>query len=98
MPYLVETFDKPASGALREQLRPEHLNFLDAHRHILLACGAKLSDDGESADGGIYLLDVDTRGEAEEFIAQDPFTRGDLFERVEVRRWRKAYLAGERFI
>ncbi|WP_393916212.1 YciI family protein [Halostreptopolyspora alba] len=89
---MVETFDKPDSQQLRQQLRPEHLGYLDEHADLLLACGAKLTDDGSSASGGIYLLDVETREEAEAFIAADPFARAGLFARVEVTRWRKAYL------
>jgi uncharacterized protein YciI len=64
----------------------------------LLACGAKLSDDGNSASGGVYLLDVETREEAEHFIANDPLLLAELFERVSVTRWRKAYLDGECFL
>lgn len=98
MPFLVQTFDKRDSHALRDSLRPEHLEFLDRQAHLLLACGAKLSDDGTQASGGIYLLDVETRQAAEEFIAADPFSRGELFERVEIVRWRKAYLGGRSYL
>lgn len=98
MPYLVETYDKPGHHDLRLRVREEHLGFLAAHAELLLACGAKLSDDGETASGGIYLLDVDSREQAEALIAQDPFTRADLFDRVVVTRWRKAYLAGQNYL
>ncbi|WP_246438277.1 YciI family protein [Lipingzhangella halophila] len=91
---MVETHDKPDSQELRERVRPEHLDFLAEHARLLLACGAKLTDDGSGASGGLYLLDVDTREEAEAFIAADPFSRAGLFSRVEVTRWRKAYLDG----
>ena len=98
MPYLVETYDKPGHHDLRLRVREEHLGFLAAHAELLLACGAKLSDDGETASGGIYLLDVDSREQAEALIAQDPFTRADLFDRVVVTRWRKAYLASQNYL
>lgn len=94
MPYMIETFDKPGCADLRSQLRPAHLDYLERHRALLLACGAKLDDAGEGASGGLYLLDVETRAEAEAFIAADPFHAGDLFERVFITRWRKAYLDG----
>ncbi|WP_349036537.1 YciI family protein [Pseudotabrizicola sp. 4114] len=89
---MIETFDKAEAGALRLRLRPAHLEYLEANRHLLLACGAKLSDDGQAASGGLYLLAVESRAEAEAFIAADPFHQGDLFERVFVTRWRQAYL------
>lgn len=91
MPYLIETYDKPDHGPLRASLRDEHIAFLDANKGKLLACGAKLTDDGSGATGGVYILDVEDRAEAERFIAADPFTKAGLFARVEVVRWRKAF-------
>ena len=94
MPYMIETWDKPDHLHVRNRERPAHLEFLARHAATLLACGAKLDDDGQGAHGGLYVLDVETREEAEQFIAQDPFTLADLFERVSIVRWRKAYLDG----
>ncbi|WP_026818991.1 YciI family protein [Arthrobacter castelli] len=98
MPYLIETFDSPERAYIRHELYQEHLHFLAESAGLLLACGAKLSDDGTSADGGIYVVDLETRKEAEAFIAQDPFSRRNLFREVRIRRWRKAYLNGECFL
>jgi uncharacterized protein YciI len=95
MPYIVETWDKPDSLHLRQQARPEHLAYLEQNKSLLLACGAKLTDDGRDAGGGLYVLDVDTREAADSFIKADPFYKVGLFERVVVARWRKAYLSGQ---
>ncbi|HKT98092.1 MAG TPA: YciI family protein [Paraburkholderia sp.] len=94
MPFLIETFDKPDRAHLRAQQRAAHLAFLARHAPLLLACGAKLNDDGSTAGGGIYIVDLDTREEAERFIAEDPFALAGLFERVSIVRWRKAYVDG----
>ncbi|MCJ2050363.1 YciI family protein [Methylobacterium sp. J-070] len=94
MPFMIETFDRTGSLDIRKAHRAEHLAYLDQIRHRLLACGAKLNDDGSDAGGGLYLVDVDTRAEAEALIRADPFHKVGLFERVEIRRWRKAYLDG----
>jgi len=95
MPYIIETFDKPGHQAVRQQHRATHLEYLDANKHLLLACGAKLQDDGTDAGGGLYVVDLDTREEAEAFIAADPFHQAGLFERVTITRWRKAYVGGQ---
>ena len=42
MPYIIETFDKPGHQAVRQQQRAAHLEYLDANKGLLLACGAKL--------------------------------------------------------
>ena len=98
MPFLIETFDAPERSHIRGERYQEHLDFLAGQAELLLACGAKLSDDGAAADGGIYLVDVETRSEAEDFIAGDPFMQGNLFRDVVIRRWRKAYLGGSCFL
>lgn len=98
MPFIIETFDKSDHQQLRRQLRPAHLSFLENNKHLLLACGAKLSDDGSDADGGIYIVDINTREEADAFIARDPFFQGNLFETITVRRWRKAYIDGRCYL
>lgn len=94
MPYLIETFDKPDHQHVRRETRPAHLTFLEEHGALLLACGAKLFDDGSDAGGGIYIVDVETREEAQAFIETDPFFRAGLFASVKITRWRKAWLAG----
>ncbi|CAJ0774083.1 hypothetical protein LMG18090_00283 [Ralstonia mannitolilytica] len=94
MAFFIETFDKPGTAELRLRERDRHLAFLERHRALLLACGAKLNDDGSNAGGGVYVVDVNTRAEAERFIAEDPYALAGLFERVHITRWRKAYVAG----
>lgn len=98
MPYMIETFDKPDAGDLRQQLRPPHLEFLERNKKLLLACGAKLLDDGVTGTGSFYIVDVETREEALAFVNGDPFAEGGLFDRIEINRWRKAYLNGEKYI
>ncbi|MDE1184805.1 YciI family protein [Paraburkholderia sp.] len=94
MPYIIETFDKPGHAEVRTRERGVHLAFLADHSDLLLACGAKLNDDGTNAGGGFYVVDLDSREAAERFIEQDPFSKAGLFERVTITRWRKAYVAG----
>jgi uncharacterized protein YciI len=98
MPYLIETFDKPHTQALRQALRDKHLDYLEENKDLLLACGAKLEDDGTGGTGSVYIVDVETRGEAEDFVNADPFAIGGLFERMTITRWRKAYLDGKNYL
>ena len=94
MTYFIETFDKPQHQAVRQALRPAHLAFLEANGHRLLACGAKLHEDGTDAGGGVYIITADSLQDAKEFIAADPFSQGELFAEVRITRWRKAYVDG----
>jgi uncharacterized protein YciI len=98
VPYAIQTVDKPEAGALRAKARDEHLKYLDANLHRLLAAGAVINDDGSGGHGGILIVDTEVRKEAEDFIAGDPFTKAGLFAKVTVTRWRKAYFNKQRLI
>lgn len=91
MPYAIQTKDKPDHGHVRAEVRNTHIAFLDANKDKLLAAGALVDDDGSGGHGGILIVDVDDRAAAEAFIAEDPFTKADLFESVTITRWRKAF-------
>ena len=60
--------------------------------------GALLHDDGSTGEGGILLVDTDDRAVAERFIADDPYTKAGLFEKVLVTRWRKAFFDGKALV
>ena len=96
MPYIIETFDKPDSLPLRKESRNEHLQFLDDNKALLIACGAKLNDDGSDQGGGLYIVDLDTHEAAQAFIEKDPFFKVGLFANIKITRWRKAYVDGVR--
>lgn len=91
MPYAIITQDKPGQADLRASTRAVHLDYLRANQHLLLAAGGILEDDGSPGPGGILLVDTDERSVAERFIADDPFTKVGLFEKITVTRWRKAF-------
>jgi len=98
MPYAIQTTDKPGTAELRLSERPAHLEYLTANQHLLLAAGALIDDDGTGGKGGILLVDTDDRAVAEQFIANDPFTKAGLFEKVTVTRWRKAFFDGRKLV
>jgi len=98
MPHIIETWDKDGHQHVRRENRPAHLEFLEQNGHLLLACGAKLNDDGTDAGGGIYVVALDTHEEAERFIAQDPFHVAGLFKTVKITRWRKAWVDGRCYL
>ena len=97
MAYFIQTSDRAGTEAKRLEIRPAHLRYLDSTKDLLLACGAKLDEDGK-ATGSVYLVDVETREEAEAYLAGDPFAQADLFGEVQIEQWRKAFLDRQRFV
>ena len=53
MPYAILTVDKPDHLHLRTSAREEHLAYLTANKHKLLAAGALIDDDGTGGRGGL---------------------------------------------
>jgi uncharacterized protein YciI len=98
MPYALIFKDKPGSLELRTRLRPTHLDYLTENKARILAGGALIDDDGTGGDGGVIIVNTEDRAEAEAFAANDPFTKGGLFESVTIRRWRKAFFNGEKLV
>ena len=98
MPYVIQTVDKPNSSQVRSATRAAHLEYLTARKDKLLAAGALIDDDGSGGHGGVLIIDTDDRAEAERFIAEDPFSKAGLFQKVTVSRWRKAFFDKQRLI
>ncbi|GAA5232101.1 YciI family protein [Verticiella sediminum] len=98
MPYHIETWDHPQMSARRSELRDRHIAYLESQATRLLACGPKLNDDGTSAGGGIYIVDIDDREQARRFIEADPYCIGGLFRDIVMTQWRKAFLDGRSFL
>jgi uncharacterized protein YciI len=98
MPFAIITRDKPNHAHVRETHQSAHKKYLDDHKHRLLAGGAMLSDDGPAAHGGILIVEVESREEADGFIRDDPFSAAGLFENVTLTRWRKAFFNGGRLV
>ncbi|HWQ39309.1 MAG TPA: YciI family protein [Burkholderiales bacterium] len=98
MPYAIQTQDKPDSAEIRAANRAAHLEYLTRNKDKLLAAGALINDDGSGGHGGILIIDTDDRQEAERFVAEDPFTKAGLFEKVTITRWRKAFFNKQRLI
>ncbi|AYJ85148.1 YciI family protein (plasmid) [Sphingomonas paeninsulae] len=92
MPYMIATYDKPEHEHVRDATRARHLEFLEANVDKMIAGGGFWNNEKTAVIGGLMLLDVDTKAEAEAFIAQDPFTHANLFARVEIVRWSMSFL------
>lgn len=95
MPYIIETWDKESHQELRQKLRQSHLEYLNQRLELLLACGAKLDNEGHDLGGGVYIINTDNQQEATDFIEQDPFFTGELFQKITITHWRKSYFDGK---
>lgn len=96
MAYAIFMLDKPGSRAVRDAHRAAHYEYLKSFETWLVVSGGLLEDDESAFKGGLIVIDVDTRAQAEEFVAGDPFTKAGLQETTRIERLRVAFFGGRR--
>jgi uncharacterized protein YciI len=86
MLFVIIGHDSADGAALRPKVRPAHLKNLQP----LLESG-KMLLGGPFTDGSGSLMVVEMESEAEalEFARNDPYTKEGVFQRVEVKPFRK---------
>jgi uncharacterized protein len=85
----VYCLDKPDTAALRDKHLTVHRAYLDTAQPIIFFSGPLQNDDASASLGSLFILRVESRAQAEDFIANEPFNRAGIFERVIVYRMRK---------
>ena len=73
---------------IRAAQRQAHFRYLDEHQDILVLGGAMLADDGTTRIGGVLIINVPNRQEANS-SANEPFRQAGLFARVEITHMRR---------
>ncbi len=91
MLFAIYCVDKPGSAPLRAEALEKHRAYLSDQSDKIVIAGATLSDDGETATGSLFIVNVPDRAAAETFSNGDPFTRAGVFESVTITRMRKGF-------
>ncbi len=88
MLFVIIGHDGPDGAALRPKLRPAHLDNLRP-----LAERGKVAIAGPFTDGSgsLIIVDMDSEAEALAFAQSDPYTTSGVFNRVEVKPFRKVF-------
>lgn len=86
MLFVIIGHDGPDGAKLRPSVRPRHLAYVGP-----VAENGKMVIGGPFTDGSGSLIIVDMENEAavREFSSNDPYVREGVFERVEIKPFRK---------
>lgn len=79
--------DKPESLDVRLDNREAHVAYLE-RSDIVSQAGPLLDSEGQMI-GSMIVLDVDDMQRAKDWSADDPYTKAELFEAVELIEWKK---------
>lgn len=94
--YVVLCRDAECSAAVRATALAAHRAHVDNWAASIVLSGPLVDDDGEQRIGQFYVLGVESRTDAEEFVGGDPFTQAAVFTSVEVTRLLPRFLHGIR--
>lgn len=88
MYFVIICHDKPNNEALRQQTRPEHLEYLAGQEAHTKVVGPLLADDGSTPRGSLLLIEAADLAEAERIAKHDPYNKAGLFEKVTIMPFR----------
>ncbi len=88
MLYALICIDKPNASALRGEVRPRHLAYIQSRKNEVKIAGPFVSEDGEAMLGSLIVIEAADLEAAKAFSAQDPYTQAGLFASVDIRPWR----------
>ncbi len=85
MQFLVTAYDYEDGLERRLKVRPKHLDYLnDLIRKKKCLYAARLEDDNKKPIGSVIVFEYPTREELDKAIANEPFTKNKVWERIEV--------------
>ena len=77
--------DRPGSAALRQELRPAHLDHLGPLSAVgRVRFGGPLRDPDGTPRGSVILLEAESLDAARALCERDPYVAGGLFETTEL--------------
>ena len=86
--FVVTAHDHRDEGALDRRLaaRPQHLEVVgELVKNGHMYCAAALLDDAQRMVGSVFICEFPSREDVDAWIRDDPYTKGNVWERVEVR-------------
>jgi hypothetical protein len=89
MLWVISCIDKPNTAAVRAAHLQPHRDYLQSQKGILVLAGATQTDDGKEAIGSLFVVNANSRADAQKFSDGDPFTQNGVFAGITITRMRK---------
>lgn len=89
MLFVARFTDKPGIAERRSELLQEHFDWLANSKQVRLAGALRAEADGDSL-GGLWIIEADSKEEAEAAYQTDPFFANGLRAKVELYHYVKA--------
>ena len=92
MHFCIRCIDKTGLPGLRQQVRPQHLDYLTALGGRIVLGGPLLGPDNATPIGSMLVIEAADRAAAEQLAANDPYALAGLFAEVTVTPFRLVFL------
>jgi hypothetical protein len=96
MLYVVLFTDNAEHAEARRRLMPDHLAFLERHRHSIHAAGPLEEASNREPAGGLWLVEADSADAATKLVHEDPFWPTGLRRSVRILEWTQVFADGRR--
>ncbi|MEH6570039.1 MAG: YciI family protein [Halioglobus sp.] len=87
MYYIVVCRDKEGTLKTREAVRQEHRQYLREKHVVRVVQGGPTLDDDLNMNGTALVVEAANKGQVGEFLAGDPYSKADIFARVDILSW-----------
>ena len=87
MLFVILAIDRPGQPERRRDARDAHLAHLADKAAMIRSAGPFTTEDGTPC-GSMLVIEAESLGAAEAFMADDPYVAAGVFESVTVRPWR----------
>ena len=81
MIFAILLMDRPGTGELRIQVRPEHRAYLAQLSDRMAFAGPLISDDGNTPIGSLLAIDFASRADVEAWLKDEPYTKAGVYEK-----------------
>jgi uncharacterized protein len=90
MPYVITFIDAPETTREKKSLvRQTHIDYVMRNADRIIASGGLFPEGDDFPNGGMIILDVESRKEAVAYIENDPFFLNGMFTTYTIQRFRK---------
>jgi uncharacterized protein YciI len=91
MLFILRFTNKPEKASQLPQLYPAHLEWLKQQEARVLVAGAIKRDAEGPSIGGLWIVEADSKADAEELFRTDPFWVNEMRQSYEILYWSKAF-------
>src|ERR1051325_1632318 len=91
MLFILRFTNKPEKTSQLPQLYPAHVEWLKQNEAKVLVAGSIRRDADAAPIGGLWIVEADSKEDAESLFRTDPFWVNEMRQGYEILYWSKAF-------